>query len=342
MVSTPDKNQTIVISAPARLHFGFVDLNGGMGRRFGSLGLAINGIETQLAVTASDRNTATGTDAERVVQIANRLFDALGLDGGISVDIRSAIPAHSGLGSGTQLALSVGVAISRLFGLDLDAARIATLLDRGARSGIGIAAFHQGGFIVDGGRRPGGGPPAVISRLAFPEHWRLLLIFDDMHRGLHGQSEREAFSRLPAFPEEQSAQLCRLLMMQLLPGLVEQRLEDFATAVSRLQAVIGDYFLPAQGGRYTSQSVASVLDWLLAQGCAGVGQTSWGPTGFVLIEGETEAFRLSKQLQERFACLPLRFLVVSGRNSGAVIETAALVQAPPGGECAAPTAVSVK
>jgi beta-RFAP synthase len=343
MVLAVDKNKTIIVEAPARLHFGFVDLNGGMGRRFGSLGLTINNIETQLAVTVARQNSVVGIDADRAVRIANRLFDALGLDGGVSIEVRKAIPPHSGLGSGTQMALAVGAAISRLYGIDLNASRIATLLDRGARSGIGIAAFEQGGFIVDGGRRPGGGPPAVISRLEFPEHWRVLLIFDDAQRGLNGEAEREAFNHLPTFPEDESARLCRLLTMQLLPGLAEQRLEDFAAAVTGIQAVIGDYFSPAQGGqRFTSPAVAGVLDWLQANDYSGVGQSSWGPTGFVLIDGETEAFRLSKQLQERFAYLPLRFQVVAGRNCGAVISDTERAQASASEQFTAQAAVPTK
>lgn len=327
-----ENNKPILVVAPARLHFGFVDLNGGLGRRFGSLGLAIDGVETRLAVTPARQNSADGADADRAVRIANRVVDTLGLDAGVHVDVLNAIPPHSGLGSGTQMALAVGVAISRLYGLDLDVTQIARLLDRGARSGIGIAAFEQGGFIVDGGRRPAGGPPALISRLPFPDHWRVLLIFDDAQRGLHGVSEGDAFRQLPVFPENSSAELCRVLMMQLLPGLVEQRLEDFASAITRIQAVVGDYFSPLQGGRYTSPAVARVLDWMLAHGYHGVGQSSWGPTGFVFIEGETEAFRLSKQLQDRFAYLPLRFQVVAGRNAGALIAGDRTGQSIPGGQ----------
>ena len=323
--------ETVQVEAPARLHFGFVDLNGGMGRRFGSLGLAIDGVSTQLSVTVAPKTRARGAEAadeDRAVRIADRLFDALGLDGGVDIDIRTSIPAHSGLGSGTQMALAVGGAISRIFGLDLGARRIAELLDRGARSGIGIAAFEHGGFIVDGGRRPGGALPVVISRLDFPKHWRVLLIFDRSKHGLYGKPERDWFRHLPEFPGDQSARLCRLLTMRVLPGLAEQRLDDFGSAVAAIQEVVGDYFSPAQGGRYTSPVVTSVLNWLMTNGYPGVGQSSWGPTGFALIEGETEAFRLSKELQERFSMLPLRFQVVCGRNAGARILGSGLALAP--------------
>ena len=41
----------IQIISPARLHLGFMDLSGSLGRKFGSVGLAIDSIETSITVT---------------------------------------------------------------------------------------------------------------------------------------------------------------------------------------------------------------------------------------------------------------------------------------------------
>ena len=43
--------QEISITSPARLHLGFMDLNGSLGRKFGSVGLAIDSIETSVTVS---------------------------------------------------------------------------------------------------------------------------------------------------------------------------------------------------------------------------------------------------------------------------------------------------
>ena len=40
---------SVTVTVPARLHFGFLDLNGGLGRRFGSIGLAISDLRTRIA-----------------------------------------------------------------------------------------------------------------------------------------------------------------------------------------------------------------------------------------------------------------------------------------------------
>ena len=70
------KENSIWIKAPARLHFGFVDLNGSTGRRFGSLGMAIDGFDTCLQVSRSRFVKATGVDRERAGRYASRLLDA--------------------------------------------------------------------------------------------------------------------------------------------------------------------------------------------------------------------------------------------------------------------------
>ena len=46
-------------------------------------------------------------------------------------------------------------------------------------------------------------------RLAFPEQWRALLLFDTHGQGLHGTDEVKAFSELPRFPALTAAHLCR-------------------------------------------------------------------------------------------------------------------------------------
>jgi predicted sugar kinase len=55
--------------------------------------------------------------------------------------------------------------------------------ERGARSGIGIATFEQGGLVVDGGRGKQTLTPPVISRMTVPDDWRFILVFDQRGQG---------------------------------------------------------------------------------------------------------------------------------------------------------------
>ncbi len=322
----------ITVAAPARLHLGFMDLNGDLGRSFGSLGLTISNLRTVVEAAAAGIMSVEGEDSARALRIAERISDLQGMPGNARIVVRQAIPAHAGFGSGTQLALAVGSAMARVNGWDMTPRTIARLSGRGSRSGIGIGAFETGGFIVDGGRGADDVPPRIISRMSFPDSWRILLVFDSLDQGIHGSNESAAFDALPKFPAESAAHLCRLVMMQLLPSLADANIVGFGRAVTTLQRTVGDHFAPAQGGRYASPAVGEVLAWLESEGAAGVGQSSWGPTGFAILGTEHEAQRLLQRAQERWPDPErLSFMVCRGLNSGAsTLETSAETATGPG------------
>jgi beta-RFAP synthase len=307
------------VIAPARLHLGFLDLEGSLGRRFGSLGLAIDGLSTRVSIATAAATQVVGVgELDRASALLGTLADAWRLPP-LRVAVEDAIPAHAGLGSGTQLALALGVGLARLSGRREGARDVARLLGRGGRSGIGIGAFEQGGFLLDGGGAGDGKPPPVTARLPFPEAWRVLLILDESRTGLHGATENGAFQALPPFPAELAGLLCRLVLLRLLPGLALTDPAAVGSAVGEIQRRVGDHFAPAQGARFTSPAVSEALAWLEAQGIEGVGQSSWGPTGFALLESEARAAALREEAERRFGRAGLRFLVARGRNRGAEV-----------------------
>jgi beta-ribofuranosylaminobenzene 5'-phosphate synthase len=328
----------IEIESPARLHLGFIDPSGSGPRRFGSLGLALDGLSTRIrlsrAGSAAEAYLAASDQARPELQRAARYLEtmrgAFDFADPLSLEILEAIPPHAGLGSGTQLALAIGFAMARLSGRQLTVRQIAALTERGARSGIGIGAFEQGGFVVDGGRGPDTTVPPIVARLPCPAAWRVILIFDASFVGLHGDAETAAFARLPPFPEHQADRLARLTLMQALPGLAEGDYAQFAPAISEIQTCIGDHFAPAQGGRFASPAVARWLAWFAGRGAACYGQSSWGPTGFVIVASNEEARSLVAAAKTvRAADDPVRFRSVAGRNAGAHINEFEALQRDP-------------
>lgn len=270
------------VSAGARLHLGFLDLGGDLGRRFGSLGLAVDGFKTQIEMRRAARFAARGAEPQRVAALVRRLAETHRLAGAVEVEVASAIPAHAGLGSGTQLALALASAFRRLHGLPEDPQADAAALMRGARSGVGVGLFARGGFMLDAGRGPSTVLPPIVSHLPFPEDWRVVLILDDEAEGAHGEAERSAFAALPTFPRAAAAEICHRALMQVLPGVAEADFAAFAAGISAIQRRLGDHFAPAQGGyRFTSPRVGEVAAALERAGALGIGQSSWGPTGFV-------------------------------------------------------------
>lgn len=318
----------VSVITTARLHMGFFDLNGDLGRRFGSIGVSLDSPTTELHAWPAAQFTAEGPGAGRAVRIAHKLAAALQLEGGMHMRLQHAIPEHAGLGAGTQMSLAVGLALNDLYGLGLIIEDVARLTERGARSGIGLGTFAVGGVIIDGGRGEQTLIPPVIARADFPEAWRIVLIFDRTHSGVHGAEEIAAFRNLPEFPADAAARLCRHVLMQALPALAEHDLASFGAAIRELQERTGDHFAQAQGGRYASPRVTAVLQWLAGQGVECYGQSSWGPTGFALFASADAGQECLRRLQAQFADdAALDFMLCKGLNRGGYVhEIAAQVE----------------
>ena len=311
---------SVTVTVPARLHLGFLDLNGGLGRRFGSIGLAINGLKTSITFNAASQLRVTGPENERVRRYLQVMQRALDIETTCHVRIEEVVPAHAGLGSGTQIALAVAAGVRRFHGLPLDVRGDAIRLERGARSGVGIGLFDHGGLVVDGGRGPLTTAAPVVSRMPFPEQWRILVVLDPHRQGVHGPDEREVFSKLAPSSDGQAAHLCRLVLMKALPALAERDIAGFGSAINEMQVLLGDYFAAIQGGsRFSSPDVAAALAALEDEGAYGIGQSSWGPTGFAFAPSAEEANRLVESIYRQPRCRDLDIRTVAGLNRGAHI-----------------------
>ena len=320
---------SVTVTVPARLHLGFLDLNGGLGRRFGSIGLAINGLKTSITFNAASQLRVTGPENERVRGYLRAMQRALDIETTCHVRIDEVVPAHAGLGSGTQIALAVAAGVRRFHGLPLDVRGDAIRLERGARSGVGIGLFDHGGLVVDGGRGPLTTAAPVVSRMPFPEQWRILVVLDPHRQGVHGPDEREVFSKLAPSSDGQAAHLCRLVLMKALPALAECDIAGFGSAIKEMQELLGDYFAAIQGGsRFSSPDVAAALAALEDEGAYGIGQSSWGPTGFAFAPSAEEANRLVESIYRQPRCRDLDIRTVTGLNRGAHIVSHAEADEP--------------
>ncbi len=324
--------RVLTLHAPGRLHLGFLDPAASLGRRFGSLGLVIDGFETvlELSASATDRVSAATPAAQAEVERASahlhRLRDRSGRHAPLHLRLLQVLPAHAGFGSGTQLALAVGRAFAQWHALIVPTATLATWLGRGLRSGVGIAGFDQGGLLLDGGPGADGTPAPLLSRIALPEAWRIVVVCDTGHRGLSGDQEREAIATLPSLPRAHAADLCHQVLMRVLPGAASAEFAPFAAGISHVQRVLGAHFAPAQGGNaYTSAAVGTLVRWMCEasrpdQGAA-TGQSSWGPTGFAIVPSQAQAEALVERARAAGVVdAALTLHIVAARNHGVVIS----------------------
>ena len=312
--------QKIKVSAPARLHLGFVGLLDQSASRYGAVGLAI---DHPAIVLEADRDTAwktSGLAQEKVRRYVNNLSTSLALKQAVQINVVDDIPEHVGLGSGTQLAMSVASACTLLNDTRLSPARLSGLLGRGARSGIGTAAFAQGGFLVDCNAKSDVEARAIAARVEFPARCRIVLVFDDSYQGIHDEPETIAFENLGAFTPELSSTLHSILLDQVLPSLQQRDITHFGRGISSIQKKVGDFFSAVQGGRFLSPQVAEILDYAERNNAVGIGQSSWGPTGFIIVENETVAFNMKSQIQKRITGTDVRLQVCKPRNTGATID----------------------
>jgi len=310
--------RTASVTTYGRLHLGFFNLSQQAPRQFGSVGVAIDAFQTSLSLSAGPQQLPLDPWAAAILQ---RHLAACDLQTAFNVTIEQAIPRHGGLGSGTQMALALGAAVNCLLDRPMTASGIASIHQRGARSGIGIATFEHGGLVIDGGRGTHTVVPPMLARHAFPADWHFLLIIDHSRAGLHGQGEKTAFKQLAPPSVAATQMMQQQLLSQGLPALIEQDFTGFSQFLGDLQTYNADYFAPAQGGPYASKAVAVILHSLKQQGHAGVGQTSWGPTGFVLLPSRAEAVAIQMQLLKQYAEQPvLGFVVTAAINQPATIK----------------------
>jgi beta-RFAP synthase len=290
---------SVFVEAAARLHFGVLDLRGALGRRFGGLGAAVPAPSLLLELEPDTRLSARGPDGERALAYAERFLTFHRRQAGARLTVHRSIPAHSGLGSGTQLGLAVARGLAELHGLPTEAPALARAVGRGRRSAIGTWTFALGGFIVEGGRRPGAEEIApLLARYAVPADWRCVVVVPAGAPGLSGEAEAAAFERLPPPAEREVERVAHLVLMQLLPALVEADLGSFGAALTEIQRVTGAWFASQQGGVFAPGPSATLVGRMAEWGAAGVGQSSWGPAVYGLAGNKAEGRALAARAMD--------------------------------------------
>lgn len=286
---------TITAQTGARLHFGLLAVQAASGRNFGGVGLMVEAPGCELSVEASDRDEcfAEPEIAARLTAWRDeyrRRCPAEHRPPACRIRLAQVIPSHAGLGSGTQTSLALAAALARWAGEEnVSATELARRVGRGARSALGIHGFQQGGLLVEGGKRQPEEISPLVSRLDFPPEWRVLLIVPNDRRGLSGDAERAAFSRLTPMASSLTETLCRIVLMELLPAVASTDFSSASAALQEFGQLNGSHFAPVQGGVFADLQMAELAKWLADQGCVGVGQSSWGPTLWVLCSDESEA-----------------------------------------------------
>jgi len=288
----------VFVETAARLHFGVLDLRGSRGRWFGGVGAAAPAPTLLVSASTAETLDVSGEDADRAAEFARRFLACHGRRGG-RVVVHRALPAHAGLGSGTQLALAVGRALAQVYGIETDARSLALAVGRGPRSAIGTWTFDGGGLVVEGGRRQNSTEIApLLARLLFPPTWRCIVALPNGSGTLTGDAEAAAIAALPPPPEEDVHRVAHLVLMALLPSVADGDLATFGSALTEIQATTGRWFAAVQGGPFAPGPTEEIVRRMAEWGAAGVGQSSWGPAAYGVVDGVEQAHRLADRVRE--------------------------------------------
>ena len=326
----------VIVKTPSRIHMTLIDMHGGSGRVDGGVGITLDEPGILLEVSQSPVLAVTGCDSmlqDQIAGIARHILHEIHAGGSVAITVRQHFPAHFGLGSGTQLALAVARACCECYGKPLSANGLALLVSRGGTSGIGTAAFEQGGFIIDGGHRFGKGcekadfkpsrasrgvrPPPVIARHEFPADWRILLAMPSLPAGASGKRETDIFRTHCPVPLGEVQALCHEILMRMLPGIVERDLDLFGSSVNAIQSLgFKKVELSLQ-----PPAVTGLVNAMRVAGAAGAGMSSFGPTVYAVGDTDMQGIEQAAQsfMQEHGGGTTL---VTSARNSGASVRVA--------------------
>ncbi len=287
----------IVVTAPARLHFGMLDPAGLGNRRFGGFGVGIEYPRVVVGVRSrsDDSLVVSGSQADRASAFARRACSSFGLSGGFEVNVYEAIPAHSGLGSGTKLGLAIARGLAGVAGIPAGPERLAEASGRAARSSVGCWTFAAPGLVVEAGVAHDGAVSPLVARHPMPERWRCVLALPLGVDGLSGVAEERFFGRLHE-TETAEPPVARLLLTALLPGLLTGDIDEFGRSLSSIQREVGAIFATQQGGVFHPRS-GPLVDALLALGVDAVGQSSWGPTVYGVVDGPELAADVAERLR---------------------------------------------
>ena len=322
---------SVTVSSPSRLHFGLLSVGERVERAYGGIGVMIQAPRTTVTASAaeqfaivdhscdasiSDRCPAGAKIVERWLTYVNDLLPENARGGRDQLPVRltidDACPRHNGLGSGTQLALTLALALQNYFQIPVSKPdELAISLGRAGRSAIGTWGCFEGGFLVDRGKTPHELVAPIDLRLDFPDDWPIALVFsepsassglssDQAVAGLHGEDEIAAFASLPPTTKQELTEMRAIVKEKIVPAVVNRDYDDFAKALQTFGRRSGDYFKPIQGGTFASPQITQIINLIAANGVLAVGQTSWGPCVFAIGKDMAQLKDATDQVIDRY------------------------------------------
>ncbi len=308
-------DERLLVEAYSRLHFGLLEIHPQAPHCFGGIGLMIDRPSVRLSMTMSrswEEGSTTGRQdlsldwqdsywKRRFIDVYDRFQKRHGTVPLGRIELEKAPVPHVGLGSGTQFACAASAILNAL---NLDSPNSASLMDRGRhlqdilidsgrglRSHIGLHGFLHGQMIVDQGKlslSDSVDTPRTHLQ-SFPDQWRVVLVCEDVYQGDWGDNEQSIFDFCSKRENPNRARMLELIDQQILPCLQNSDYPGASHAIGLYGELAGEIFAPAVGDAYRSPRIRYWVDRFRSLGFRGVGQSSWGPVVFVIVQDDQQA-----------------------------------------------------
>jgi len=327
------------ITTPCRIHLSLIDENGYTGRVDGGIGLMLD--RPNVVFEASNSAEEFKIEAHKYYResievinlIASKVFKTFNVSNkNFHFNLKRYFPSHVGLGSKTQLSLAIATAITKLKGLNSSIEDLTKLVERGGTSGIGWRGFESGGFILDGGHDFGRGkeketflpssasssanPALTIVRYDIPENWRFVVVIPDVKKGAYGDEEICVFQNYAPTPKHEINEVSHMIIMKILPGLLKKDLKCFGEGLQRIQS-LGFKKIEIE---LQHRIVKNLLKFFEEYGLKAYGMSSFGPSVVGIVESDSQADNLLKELQKSQKNGGGHVYICKPNNIGAKIE----------------------
>lgn len=304
---------SLYLQSPARIHFGLMELEPSSPLAFAGVGVMLDQPGLLLRFEAGKAWRVEGSEElqARVQPWVERWQREMGCElplGTLSVECP--LPSHAGFGSGTQLACGVvslltlaacgmepqldevrrpvlacleeaGVAVQDLgSGLEF----LQRMTGRGQRSGIGMAGFLGGGWILDGGRHV----EEPMESIRFDGAKVLTILVREEER-VSGERENRWMEDCAGMPNRVGGLMHTWVQEVLRPALLRgEYAGEWASGLRAYGRMAGELFRSVQGGLYRSPRIAEVIEDLRARGIESAAQSSWGPAVAAVVPHDLE------------------------------------------------------
>ena len=303
---TKNTFKQLKIESNSRLHLGFISLNTSSPYTYGGVGVSISGQPTIINIKKSKK-----FESNLPRNITNSILNFLRskkLHTMIKIDCMHCPENHIGLGSGTQLMLSVEELITKFYKLDMNS----NIFNRKFRSGIGVNSYKKGGFIIDAPKN-NLSQSEIIFQTKFPLEWKAILLFDNKKKGLHGKSEKNFFASTSS--HELRKKLSDITLNELIPSVIYKDFRIFAKSLTKFQKLNAMFYSKVQKSVYLSNDINKIINQISKRFIVGCGQSSWGPTSYMFVDSKNDLNEILPILDKAISMYNnLSYEVVSAKN----------------------------